>query len=324
MSDGTPAAAPTGEDKEWADLEAEVGADAPADEPADPPADKAAPEPDPAEKPSAAPEELETRLRQTSGALKAAREEAAAAKEQLKAFNSMVEEMRSRRAAPAEEKPAPIEIDPNEDPVAYFMAENAKRDARIAAMEQAHNETAEQARSRQEYQQFMGVVSNHEAEFAAKTPDYHQAAEYLEKGRRAELAILFPDTPQIEAYARQQGFKSVDQLRNAVFINDAQTVARNALMAEMNPAEAYYNLAKGRGYKPGTGSGGGGDADKVARANATIEAMRKGVKASKSISGSGGAPDNPLNAADLADLYAEDPEEFDKQWDKMAKAGKLG
>jgi hypothetical protein len=327
MSDGTPTPAPTGEDKQWADLEAEVGADISADDAdggGETGGDKAAPETETAEKPAPIPyEELERRHRQTAGALKETREREQAARDQLKAFSQMVEEMRSKRAAPAEEKPAPaVEIDPNEDPVAYFQAKTAALEAQLAELTKTSTETREEARSRQEYQQFMGVVSEHEAQFAAKTPDYHQAAEFLEKGRRAELAILFPDTPQMQGYARQQGFQSIEQLRNAVFINDAQTVARNALMAGMNPAEAYYGLAKGRGYKPGTG--GGGSADKVERANATIEAMRKGVKASKSISGGGGGPDNPLNASDLADLYAEDPEEFDRQWDKMAKAGKLG
>ena len=62
-----------------------------------------------------------------------------------------------------------------------------------------------------------------------------------------------------------------------------------------------------------------------ARANAAIEAAKRGQRAAKTLSGgqgSRGAEDLSLN--DLSDLYAEDPEEFDSMWDKMARAGKLG
>jgi hypothetical protein len=329
MIDGTP----TGEDKQWADLAAEneTEDEAPAPsggdgegggerEEASPDADAAA---EPA-KPAPIPyEELESRHRQTTGALKAAREEAQFAKDQLRAYNQMVEDLRASRKAPEPAKPAEVEIDPNEDPVGYFQNEIAKLHTQLTETHKSASEARELFEARQEYQQFMGQVSKAEDAFVAVTPDYHQAAEYLEKGRRSELAIMYPDTPQGEHVARQHGFTSAAALREAVFMQDAQSVARNALQMGLNPAQAYYELAKGRGYKPGNG-GGGAPEDKTAKANGVIEAMRRGAKASRTLSGAGGAPDNPLNLSDLTDLYAEDPEEFDRQWDKMAKAGKLG
>lgn len=332
--DGTPAAL-TGEDKEWADLAAEVDGEVDAPEGEEPGSggvgggDKQASsteQPDAtAETPKPAPipyEELEARHRQTAGALKAAREEAQAAKDQLRAYNQMVEELRAARKPAAEEAKPDPEIDRNEDPIGYFEQKIATLEAKLADTHKSASETREQFQARQEYQAFLGEVSKHEDEFKAETPDYHDAAKYLEEGRRAELAILYPDSFEYERYARQQGFRSVADLRNAIFTNDAQTVARNALMAGMNPAKAYYELAKGRGYKPG--NGGGAPEEKVAKANGVIDALRRGAKASKTISGGGGGADNPLNVADLTDLYAEDPEEFDRQWEKMAKAGKLG
>lgn len=334
VNDGTQVA-PTGEDKQWADLAAEVETDGDADTEA-PSGDKSADIGDKATekpdtetdqaKPAPIPyEELNRRYQGTQSAIKAARDEAQAAKEQLKAFTQMVEHLRAQRKAPAAEdakQPDP-EIDPNEDPIGYFQQKIAKLEAEVIDAKKSTTETREEARSRVEYQQFVGEVSKHEDAFKATTPDYHEAAEYLEKGRRAELAIMFPDTPQGEAVARQHGYKSAAQLREAVFVQDAQTVARNALQMGLNPAQAYYELAKGRGYKPAA-VGGGASEDKVAKANGVIDAMRRGTKASKTISGGGGGPDNPLNIADLTDLYAEDPEEFDRQWEKMAKAGKLG
>lgn len=332
--DGTPPPAPTGEDKEWADLAAEVDGETgdteieSGDKTADV-VDKSAEKSDTdTEQPKQQPipyEELERRHRQTAGALKETREREQAARDQLKAFTNMVEEMRSQRKAPAAEdtkQPDP-EIDPNEDPIGYFQQRIAKLEAEVTEAKKSTTETREEARSRQEYQSFLGEVSKHEDAFKATTPDYHEAAEYLEKGRRAELQVMFPDSEHFNRYAQQQGYKSAAHLREAIFVSDAQTVARNALMAGMNPAEAYYELAKGRGYKPGGGGGGAPEA-KVATANGVIDAMRRGTKASKTLSGGGGSPDNPLNIADLTDLYAEDPEEFDKQWEKMARAGKLG
>jgi hypothetical protein len=325
-------AAPSGEDKQWADLAAEVESEI-GDEGGETGGQKADPEvqiddagaekPDAEPKPAPVPyEELERRSRQTAAALKESRERERAASEQLRAFNQMVEELRARRQQPAveEAKPDPVP-DRFDDPVGYLEHQITTLQKQLETTQQATNETRQQFQQRQEYQQFMGQVSQREAEFAAVTPDYPDAAKYLEDGRRAELAILFPDSPQMDSHARQQGFQNAAHMREAVFINDAQTVARNALMAGINPAEAYYNLAKGRGYRPAAGPA--PDA-KMDRANNVIDATRRGAKASKTISGGGGAPDNPLNVADLTDLYAEDPEEFDKQWEKMAKAGRLG
>lgn len=333
INDGTPPPVPAGEEKQWADLAAEaaddLGEEAAADGHGEGGGDKQASSTDESDataeqaKQPIPYEELERRHRQTAGALKETREREQAARDQLKAFTNMVEEMRSQRKPAAEDTKQPDpEIDPNEDPIGYFQQRIAKLEAQLTETHKSATETREEARSRQEYQSFLGEVSKHEDAFKATTPDYHDAAEYLEKGRRAELQVMFPDSEHFNRYAQQQGYKSAAHLREAIFVNDAQTVARNALMAGMNPAEAYYELAKGRGYKPG--NGGGAPAEKVATANGVIDAMRRGTKASKTLSGGGGAPDNPLNIADLTDLYAEDPEEFDKQWEKMARAGKLG
>lgn len=322
-------AAPTGEDKQWADLAAEVEIEL-GDEGGDTPAEKPAPaeaegEQEAEQKPTPVPyEELERRHKFQANALKQTREEAQAAKEQLRAFTQMVEDMRAQRKAPAAEQEAKPEPVPDrfEDPVGYFEHKIATLTQQLEATQKQSTETREQFQQRQEYQQFMGHVSQAEEAFAATTPDYHDAAKYLETGRRAELGILFPDSPQMDNHARQQGFQNAAAMREAVFVNDAQTVARNALMAGMNPAQAYYELAKGRGYRPA--AAGQATQEKLDRANNVIDATRRGAKASKTISGGGGGPDNPLNIADLTDLYAEDPEEFDKQWEKMAKAGKLG
>lgn len=327
--DGTQTA-PAGEDKQWADLAAEVEVELPEEEVAEPGngggGDKIAAEPEPAvEQPKPIPyEEMNRRYQGTQSALKAARDEAQAAREQLKAFTGMVEEMRSRRqeTQPAPVKEEPKEPDPYEDPIGYVNHHLAEIRKEVGASKQTAEDLRDQQRSQAEYKQFTSTVEELETQFAATTSDYHDAAKFLEEGRRAELAIMFPDTPQMDAQARQQGFQTAAQMRNAVFIQDAQTVAANAMRAGMNPAEAYYGLAKARGYK--AAAPGQATAEKLALANGAIDAARRGTKAAKTLSGGGGQADNQLNVADLTDLYAEDPEAFDKEWEKMARSGRLG
>jgi hypothetical protein len=268
-------------------------------------------------------EEMEKRYRQQGGALKESRERERAAAEQIKAWNSALEEMRASRQAakPAEKPPEPEkEIDPYEDPIGYVQAELAKVRAEIQGTSQQTKEIREADAARAEYQQFMGVVERAENAFKATTPDYHEAAEHLERARRTELSAMYPSTPQGDAYARQNGYQNAAHLREAIFQNDARSVAENALRMGMNPAEAYYNLAKGRGYVTKLGQ----SQTSQAKAEAAIEAARRGQKASKTISGGAGNADAPVGVKDLAELYAEDPEAFDKEWDRLAKAGKLG
>jgi hypothetical protein len=159
-------------------------------------------------------------------------------------------------------------------------------------------------RSQREYQQFLGTIEQHENAFKAMTPDYHDAAEYLEKARKSELNRLYPDnSPQAHVLARQHGYATPAKLREAVFINDAQTVARQALQMGKNPAAVYYELASDRGFR-GKGS------------------TRSGGRSSGGRSG-GRSSGNP-STAKLLDLYTDNPEEFDKQWDRMQKTGVLG
>jgi hypothetical protein len=165
-------------------------------------------------------------------------------------------------------------------------------------------------RSQREYQQFLGTVEQHENDFKVLQPDYHEAVTVLEKSRRDELAQMFPDrSAQAHLIARRQGFRDPKALREAIFIQDAQTVAANALRSGINPAKAYYDLAAQRGYKPKPGR---------------AAPSRGGKSGGRSGGGKSGIQFGSMNVAQLAEIYAEDAEEFDRQWDKAAKAGALG
>lgn len=165
-----------------------------------------------------------------------------------------------------------------------FLAENQQQLMQDRQSEQ----------SCQSYAKFVDSTSESENTFRAMMPDYDAAAEHIEQSRRNELKQLLPDNdPQSHLLARQNGCRTPEELRNKIFVQDAQNVAQNALRRGINPAKAYYDLAVQRGYQ----AKGGGRGQTARTAKTTSH---------------------------LADLYTSDPEAFDKQWEKMARTGALG
>ena len=58
--------------------------------------------------------------------------------------------------------------------------------------------------------------------------------------------------------------------------------------------------------------------------NGKIETAKKGQRAAMTISGGEGRKSaNDMSLSDLSDLYVDDPEAFDREWDRMKRAGKL-
>src|SRR5690606_35403732 len=125
--------------------------------------------------------------------------------------------------------------------------------------------------------------------------DYDKATTFLEESRVAELKALYPDrNPHALAMARQNGFQSIQQFRDYILNQDRITVAATAIQRGVSPAKFYYELAQQRGWQ---GRG----------------ASRSGGRGSRGSSRGAG-----MDIAKLADLAVEDPDEFDKQWDRWA------
>lgn len=159
----------------------------------------------------------------------------------------------------------------------------------------------QQMRAHREHQAFMGQVEQAENVFAEMTPDYHEGVEFLEGSRRNELKHMYPDdSPHVHMMARQHGCRTPAELREKIFMHDAQTVARSAMQRGVNPAKAYYDLAVARGYK-----------------TKAAPPARGGRGASR-----GGGRGTSVDK--LVGLYTSDPDAFDKEWDRMAGAGRLG
>jgi hypothetical protein len=116
--------------------------------------------------------------------------------------------------------------------------------------------------------------------------DYDRACEHLEKARYAEIERAYPDNQQTAAMARSMGYRSPQDLRVAMLNNDRIMVAQHAMRMGRSPAGLYYEIALQRGYKSDRGL-------------SKSEQKR------------------------MLELYEQDPEAFDREWDRAARAGRL-
>ena len=335
------------ESAQWAALEAELETpdpilDAPPEgeptPPPPPPQDDAPPddEPPPGDRPKLTYETLEQNQRRTAAALKEEREARRRVEENLQ---RILEEQRAarterdtlRRATDPPPQPKPI---PNveEDPIGHFQARTEILEEMLRQTYQGQQMTAQQIQAEREEQTFWGHVEASEAAARAAMPkvevegrgqvsDYDLACEHLKQHRMSELENLYPDTSAIaQAEARQYGLPSPAHLRQAILKQDAIGIAQRAYQLGRQPAELYYKAAQGRGYVSPQAVAG-----KKPNGNGQLDAHRRGQRAALTISGGEGRKSaNEMSVADLSELFIDDPDEFDKQWDRMAKAGKLG
>src|SRR5262245_44479545 len=183
----------------------------------------------------------------------------------------------------------------------------------------------------QQERQFWGHVDAAEQEFRKTVPtvdvngqkvsDYDLACDHLRSHRMTELEGMYPDnSPVAQAEARQMGLPTVGHLRQYLMHQDAMHIANRAFALGVSPGALYYQAAKGRGYVTPKAQ----TQTPAARANGKIAAAQRGQKASLTISGGETRKgENEMSLTDLSDLWLEDPDEFDKQWEVMKRAGKL-
>jgi hypothetical protein len=322
------------ESKQWADLAAEFEKPEGEDATEATPPERTEAEPkeptEPADdKPKLTYEQLESNYRNAQGAFTSERERARRAEESLTAVNKLIDDLRAARAPPRQPEPEPPPIpDVNEDPIGHFQGKVAMLEHALAQTYQGAAATQEHLQSQHREQVFWDHVRASENEFRKTAPvlefngqkvsDYDLACEHLKAHRMGELQHLYPDnSPLAQQEARQQGLPTPAHLRAAILQSDAMGIAQRAYQLGVAPAQLYYEAAKTRGYTTPKGNG--------ATPNGKIETAKRGQRAALTISGGEGRKvANDMTMSDLSDLYLEDPQEFDKQWDRMKRAGKLG
>ena len=335
----TPDSAPVIDDsKQWQALAEELETDKTAfeaeapDAPAEAETKPAEPEPEAETKPPLSYEQLQDNYKNAQGAFKSEREARRRAEESLTNVNKLIDDLRTarqQRQAPQPEQ-EPVKLpDVNEDPIGHFQAKVAMLEQALQHTYQGANQTAAQIHAERQEQQFWNHVQEAEAAYRKTTPtvtledgrevsDYDAACEHLKSHRVNELAALYPDdSPVAQQEARQYGLPSVGHLRASILQQDAIAIANRAYQLGVSPAQLYYDAAKNRGYTRPQANG-------KAKTNGAITAQQRAVKASLSISGGEGRKSaNDVSLNDLAELFIDDPEEADKQWARMQRAGKL-
>lgn len=266
-------------------------------------------------------------------ALRQSREESAQLRRQLGgflAFQERLEEQREARARQSQEPKQPEKKEPTveDDPIGFFQNELAKRDKLIDELRTQTTERTQRTQAQLEEQQFWGEVQRSETAIRARVTDYDQACEHLETARVAELEIMFPDdSPRAQALAQHYGLQSPAHLRAATLNQDRIAVARQAMQLGIPPAELYYKLAIQRGFQAAQQQQAGllksKGQEPLKGAKAQVAAARRG-QASRTISGGGGRSENGPSIDRLVELYAEDGDAFDKEWDRAKRAGLLG
>jgi len=177
-------------------------------------------------------------------------------------------------------------LDVMKDPIGYFQQQLAMRDQR----------------------DFVRAVQDSETKMRQETPDYDAACQHLESARMAQLEMLYPDTDRQSHIAARQalGPKATPaDLRAAILNNDRMAVAQQALMHGKSPAQLYYEFAQKFGYRSGA---------------QPIDNARRGQRTSGNYARSEPRRGRVMSEMQLANLYEEDPEAFDREWDRYAAA----
>lgn len=191
--------------------------------------------------------------------------------------------------------------DYNTDPIGNLHAQLQTTLQELNSLKGMTQQTRAEQEAYAQMQHQMATYDRHTQEFAAKTPDYGDAAKFLRDTREKALAR----------------FMSPDEVKQRIEYEEGLLAGR-AMMQGRNPAELFYEVAKDWGYKP-KGS------EPVEN---KLDRLQKGQKASASLSavkGAGAAPgsDAQMSLETLSELYKTDPEAADRMWIKMAKAGRL-
>ncbi len=214
--------------------------------------------------------------------------------------NQLLERMQQapqQQGQPIQPPPLP---DPQADPVGHIMARLQRaEDARmqqeqvLGAVLQAmqnQNQQGQQAQAAQTIQQRAVAL---ERGFAAETPDYVAAVDYLNEMRHRQLIEAGVTDP-----AERQAF----------IAQEAMSTAARALQAERNPAEMIYRIAKASGFTGSAPAATNGNGDAQApSAGQRLDQIGRGQRQSQQSLGSvrGNAPP-PLTAQRLLEMNNDD------------------
>lgn len=243
-------------------------------------------------------------LSETRSELKRVRDRA----EKLEAMWNQVLEKQAAAAAPKPEQALANEYANipryEDDPVGHLTARLAIAEQRLQTNEQmtAQEKQAlqQQTQAQRQTQEMLNRYTASVRNFSREHKDFGQAYQYL--------------TDTLDAELQARGYDDPVERSNLLQYEEGVMVAR-AMAAGKDPAEIVYNYAKHRGFKPANG----------ATTESKLAQIAAGQQAAQSLSGKGNAGEPGTTTINqLLRMYDEDPEAADREFAKMAKAGKLG
>ena len=195
-----------------------------------------------------------------------------------------------------QQSPGPQLRDPKTDPDPLDALRHNQELTQRAMQEMYHRQQTDEARARQEAakQGLVGWARAQAASFAAENEDFGQAYEHVLRNRKGELEAMGLPPDQVAATMQ----------------NDELWVYQNAAQTGKNPAEIIYNMAKNTGFKRVD------PPQPKAVAEQKIEALQRGVAASKDLSGGAAGKPTAEQIANMSD------EEFAELRGKLKKQGK--
>jgi len=301
------------------------------------------PEPEPKQEPAAAQpepaktkpsyEELEEHSRKTAGALKEAREAQRAADERLAQMLRIIEEVRARPQEKQEKKPeAPKLPEVQADPIGHFDGRIAQLEAALRQSQQGSQQQTQQIQAQLQEQAMWGAVQQAEADIRdPRSPnhkaDYDDACNHLIAVRARQLDRFYPnENPAVIAEARQAGFATPAEYKQALLNNEGRALIMRALHAGASPAAMLYDLALDSGYQSKAAAKPNGQQPGLAeRAQQQIAAAKAGAKAAVTLSGGpGGKGAENLSIPELTAMFADDPDKAMVIFRRMGEQGLLG
>jgi hypothetical protein len=122
----------------------------------------------------------------------------------------------------------------DEDPAGYLAWQQERTLAEIRELKEERQQERQLTRQEQEQRTFLTEYQRQLDEFASKTPDYNDAANFLAKNRDEELQALGIYDP----HQRQQ-----------MLHQDALQIGAFCMQQGRNPAQTFYELARKRGFQ---------------------------------------------------------------------------
>lgn len=159
-------------------------------------------------------------------------------KAQLQELSAKIEALSK---GPAKVEEPPPEPDFLSDPKAYVDDAKAKLAKLTEQLEADKKQQTEAQQQQEQARETWNKVIAAEAEFAAATPDYHDALNHVRAIRAEQIKIEIRETEEREP--------TQEEIGKILSLQEAQGAA--ALIAKgKNPSKFYYEYAKTFGYKP--------------------------------------------------------------------------